>query len=162
MPDRARTEQWDTPIFDSGWSPFGSAHEDGVVRGVNLGPLMTRRGALVALAVAGIVCISVVPIIEEYTGSFRFADLIHVILDGLGIALLSSAILAFTVENWLRFDLSRDVFLTTIGYRLPDEFRSGLKSEIIRLSSCDSLCDWHLLKVTIELIGKSYVVSPQV
>ncbi len=153
----SRAERWETPIFDSGWSPFGSAHEGSVMRGVDLGPWMTRRSALVCLGIAGLFCMAAVPVAEAVVSSF-VAHLLGVVLEGLGIALLSSAILAFTVENWLRFDLSKDVFLTTIGYRLPDDFRVGLKSEILRLSSYDFLCDWHLLKVTIEPIeGTSYV-----
>lgn len=52
--------------------------------------------------------------------SFEKPNPVGLISEGIGIAVLSSAILGFTIERWLSWDLSKDVFLTSkpISYRL--------------------------------------------
>ena len=79
------------------------------------------------------------------------------ISEGIGIAVLSSAILGFTIERWLRSDLSKDVFLTSIAYHLPTEYREALRSQLSRLAGYKYVCDHHILKIKIEEIDDQNV-----
>ena len=80
------------------------------------------------------------------------------ISEGTGIALLTSAILAFTVERWLRSDLTKDIFREAIGHHLPPNYRNALQGEIIRLSTYDFLCEDHILLITIQSVDDNCVL----
>ncbi len=79
------------------------------------------------------------------------------IFDGIGIAILTSSILGFTIERWLRADLTKDVFLTAIGHHLPNDYREALKAELMRLSAYTFLCEKHILSIKIEPIDGTCV-----
>src|SRR5262249_44546402 len=79
------------------------------------------------------------------------------IFDGIGIAFLTSSILAVTIEKWLRSDLAKDIFLAAIGYHLPSNYREALKRELNRLASYTFLCEKHILLITIEPKGDTWV-----
>jgi hypothetical protein len=76
-------------------------------------------------------------------------------LAGIGIAVVSAAILALTIENWLLSDLAKNVFLTTIGQHLPVEYGNALKSELLRLASYNFFCDRQVLRFKFEPIAGS-------
>jgi hypothetical protein len=79
------------------------------------------------------------------------------ILDGIGIALLTSSILAFTIERWLRADLTKDIFFTAIGHHLPSNYREALKAEVVRLSAYRFLCENHILLIKIDPVDDDFV-----
>jgi hypothetical protein len=71
----------------------------------------------------------------------------------IGIALLAAAILAFTIDRWLKGDIAKDVFFATLGYILPDEFRQ----EIGRIIGFKLLCERHYMHVKITKIDDEHV-----
>ena len=119
---------------------------------IAIGGDFTRWQKLAGLAVLGLALI-VGPHLNE---AYIWHPLV-IISEGIGIAVLSSAILAFTIERWLRADLSKDIFLTAIGHQLPINYREALKAELIRLSEYKFLCERHVLKVTIQPIDDNCV-----
>jgi hypothetical protein len=76
-------------------------------------------------------------------------------LDGIGIAVVSAAILAGTIENWLLSDLAKNVFLTTVGQHLPVEYGNALKTELLRLASYKIFCERQILRFRFEPIPGS-------
>jgi hypothetical protein len=118
---------------------------------IDIGSGFSRWQQLAALAILGFLLIIAPHLIELYLGHDIWRPL-SAISEGIGIAVLSSAILGFTIERWLRADLSKDIFLTAIGHQFPPNLRDALKSELIRLSEYKFLCEKHLLKIKIEPI----------
>jgi hypothetical protein len=118
---------------------------------IDIGSGFPRWQQLAALACLGLLLIIAPHPIELYLWHDIWPPLL-VISEGIGIAVLSSAILGFTIERWLRADLSKDIFLTAIGHQFPPNFREALKSELVRLSQYKFLCEKHLLKIKIDPI----------
>jgi hypothetical protein len=134
-----------TPIFDS-W-PLPSDEKEGARRlmPIKIGGPFPRWGTLSIIGAIGAVLIIFPHLLIP--DSWRVATEIS---DGFGIALLTSAFLAFTIERWLRGDLAKDIFLTAIGHHLPESYREALKFELMRLASYPFLCERHLMIIKIE------------
>lgn len=151
------TERWRTPIFDSGWSPLNSmSGEDEMA---NLRGPMPRWAWLLVIGIVGVVLI----VIGNLFGSFvthpnAYLSWISPTLEEVGIAAITSAIIAVTIENWLLSDFGKDIFLTTIGHHLPATYRAAMKSEFIRLADYKFFCEDHVMTIKIEPVaGQSYV-----
>lgn len=96
---------------------------------LNIGGPIARWQTLAWLAAIGLFLI-----IWPHLFSLQPTNPFALISEGIGIAVLSSAVLGFTIERWLRSDLSKDVFLTSIAYHLPPEYRDALRPELSRLA----------------------------
>jgi hypothetical protein len=90
---------------------------------LNIGGPIPRWQILACWAVLGLALIVLPNLVLERSNPFGL------ISEGIGIAVLSSAILGFTIERWLRSDLSKDVFLTSIAHHLPPEYWPAPGSE---------------------------------
>jgi hypothetical protein len=77
----------------------------------------------------------------------------HGILRDVGIALLTTAVLGFTVDRWLKLDIAVDVFRAALGYVLPDEFRD----EVRRISNYKLVAEKHVLIFEIEQLDADTV-----
>jgi hypothetical protein len=118
---------------------------------LNIGGPIPRWQILACWAVLGLALIVLPNLVLERSNPFGL------ISEGIGIAVLSSAILGFTIERWLRSDLSKDVFLTSIAHHLPPEYRAALRLELSRLTGYKYICDHHILKIKIEEIDDQNV-----
>jgi hypothetical protein len=119
--------------------------------GLEIRGQFARWHILVGLGALGLLLI-VLPhlVVPSKEGAWRSLVLIS---EGVGIAVLSSAILGLTLERWLMADLSKDVFLVAIGHHLPPVFREALRQELVRLAGFKFLCEKHLLRVKIDPIA---------
>jgi len=61
--------------------------------------------------------------------------------------------LGFTIDPWIKSDLSKDVFRETISTIFPPEFRD----EIFRIVSFKFICEIHFMIIKIEKIGEDLV-----
>jgi hypothetical protein len=140
-----------TPIFDS-WPLLANGEKgEGHPMPLNISGPFPRWGTLLLFLILGLALI-VVPHVW-----LPESLIIQQISDGIGIAILTSAILAFTIERWLRADLAKDIILAAIGYHLPAEYRAALKAELMRIAAFTVLCEQHLLKINIVPIDGTCV-----
>jgi len=119
---------------------------------LNIGGPFPRWGKLFILLMLGVALIVAPHVWLPEWLTYESSFIIQQISDGVGIALLTSAILAFTIERWLRADLAEDIVLKAIGHHLPAEYRAALKAELMRLATFPVLCEQHLLKIKIDCI----------
>jgi hypothetical protein len=71
----------------------------------------------------------------------------------IGVALLTAAILGFTIDRWMKAELRTDAFLAAIGHILAPEFRA----EVSRIVGYKLICERHVLLVDIELVESNVV-----
>jgi hypothetical protein len=110
---------------------------------------------LLIIALVGVILIIIGNTIGHFDGFWKW---LPSTLDGIGIAIVSAAILAATIENWLLSDLAKNVFLTTIGHHLPVEYGNGLKAELLRLASYKFLCERQVLRLNFEpIVGSDHL-----
>jgi hypothetical protein len=74
------------------------------------------------------------------------------VAEEVGVALITTALLGFTVDRALKVELVRDVFNVAFRYVVPTE----LKEEVLRVLSYRFICDRHLL-VIIEPLSDQFV-----
>jgi hypothetical protein len=77
----------------------------------------------------------------------------HGLARDTGIALLTTAILGFTVDRWLKLDIAIDVFRAALGYVLPDAFRE----EVRRISNYKMVAERHVIIFEIERLDQDVV-----
>ncbi len=126
---------------------------------LNIGGRLTRWQILLATLTFGLLLI-VAPhaaFSPEVHFGWEVGHPVTLIAEGIGIALVSSGVLGFTIERWLRSDLAKDIILTAIGLHLPDPYRAALRSELIRLSGYKFVCEKHILKIKIEPVDANCV-----
>jgi hypothetical protein len=75
------------------------------------------------------------------------------IFRDIGIACLTTSILGFTFDRWLKLDIAVDVFRAALGYFLPEEFRG----EVRRISNYKFLCEKHVLTVQVDKLDRDTV-----
>jgi hypothetical protein len=119
---------------------------------VDLGSAIPRWQTLAIIGLIGVLLIIFGNVIVPTTGFWKWLPMT---LEGIGIALVSAAILAATIENWLLSDLAKDVFLTTVAQHLPVEYRNGLRSELLRLAGYKFYCTRQVLRFRFEPIQGS-------
>ena len=95
---------------------------------IKIGGPLPRWVILTFLASSGVVLI----VWPHWPARLEPSNPVSLISEGIGIAVLSSAILAFTIENWLRADLTKDMFLTAIAHHLPSVYAGALRLELSR------------------------------
>jgi len=71
----------------------------------------------------------------------------------IGVALLVTAILGFTIDRWLKAELRTNAFLAAIGHILAPEFRA----EVSRIIGYKLVCERHTLLVEITLLSPNVV-----
>lgn len=103
-------------------------------------------GILILLAVVGIVLLLV-------SHNFIPAGGFQTLITELGIVALTSAILGFTIDRWMKKEIARDVFKAAVGYILPEEFRE----EIRRNVSYKFMATQHIMTIDIEKIDAEHV-----
>lgn len=108
---------------------------DDMLASKSIGPW--RSIALLALVGVAVIAVSQLDVL----GSF-----LHDLILGVGTALLIAAILAATVDRWLKRALVRDAFHAVFGYMLPAE----LRDEVGWLYGQELLCDAFELRVTLR------------
>jgi hypothetical protein len=113
--------------------------------------LFPRLWQLVAIGVVG-VCLIIGGVFLESYGLWKCVALS---LEGIGTAAFAAAVLAGTIERWLLSDLARDIVLTTFGHHLPQEYKDGLKAELIRLAGYNFFCEKQVLRLKFESIPDS-------
>jgi hypothetical protein len=104
---------------------------------------VTLSGRLPPWAVLGIIFVIgliliIVPAVRAWTWDYG-------IIRDIGVALLTTAVLGFTVDRWLKLEIAVDVFKAALGYVLPDEFRE----EVRRISNYKMLADKHALIIDV-------------
>lgn len=77
----------------------------------------------------------------------------HGVIRDIGIALLSAAVLGFTIDRWLKDDIAKDVFKAALGYVLPEE----LRDEIRWITGFPSIARKYICHVNIQEIGDGVV-----
>jgi hypothetical protein len=75
------------------------------------------------------------------------------ILHDVGIAFVVSSILGFTIDTFLKQQISKDVFEAAVGYILPPE----LREEVRWITSFEFLARKSLHRVTIDDLGNGTV-----
>ncbi len=75
------------------------------------------------------------------------------IIKELGIAALVASFLGFTIDRWFKSEIAHDVFVATLGYILPQEFRD----EVRRITGYHFICDHHRLIITLEKLNSESV-----
>jgi hypothetical protein len=75
------------------------------------------------------------------------------IADDVGIALLVASVLGFTVDRWMKIDLTADAVQASLGHVLLPEFRS----EVARIIGYKTICTKHTLLVHIEKVSSDVV-----
>ena len=79
---------------------------------VDFGRWLPRWAILLAIAFLGLVLI-VAPSVFAWHRDYG-------VLHDIGIAFLSASIIGFTIDAWLKSDLSKDVFTGAVGYFLRE------------------------------------------
>jgi hypothetical protein len=70
------------------------------------------------------------------------------LFEGFGVALVTSFILGFTIDRWMKAEIARDVFSAAVGYMLPEDFRN----EVNRIVSYKLFATKHTMRVVLEPI----------
>jgi hypothetical protein len=76
------------------------------------------------------------------------------IIRDLGTAVSIAALLALTIDRWLKTQIAQDVFQAALGYVLPTEFRE----EVASVARFKFLCERHVAKIYIEDVGNGSVL----
>lgn len=77
----------------------------------------------------------------------------HGLSRDIGIALLTTSVLGFTVDRWLKLDIAVDVFKAALGYVMPDDFRD----EVRRISEYKLIAEKHSLIFDIQPLDQDTV-----
>lgn len=101
-----------------------------------------------AIAILGAMAISGISLIIFGIGDWLPWHWLSEIVRELGTAFLIAAVLAFTVDTWLKQGLARDAFAAAMGYLLPSE----LRQEVRRISGYKVLCTRHHLHIVLKII----------
>lgn len=112
---------------------------------------MTLKGSLPPWAVLSLIAAAGLALIH-FPHAWGWTTWGHILRD-VGIACITTAVLGFTIDRWLKLDIAVDVFKAALGYVLPDEFRD----EVRRISNYKFVCEKHILIVEIEKIDADTV-----
>jgi hypothetical protein len=144
-----------TPIFDSWPSPFDGGKMKDTSMPLDISGPVPRWGTLSMLAILGLMLIVGPNLLLTDVNDWHHIAI--QILEGIGIATISSSVLGLTIERWLRADFARDIFLTAIGHHLPESYRKELRAELMRLSSFPLFCEEHILSIEIQVVNGTCV-----
>jgi len=77
----------------------------------------------------------------------------HGLIEHLGTAFFIASILGWTIDFWLKKQITEDVFSAAMGYELPDD----LKREVRYVYGNRVICEDHVQTVSIDELDNGYV-----
>ncbi len=86
-------------------------------------------------------------------GDHWYYNVLRVLLEGCGVASFTAAILAFTIDRWLKSDLS-DV---TVRETISGIFRPEFRDEVLRITGYPIIADIHNMVANIEPLSDNIV-----